>query len=89
MQSERKVKQMPVETSNALKIAVIEEQIKNINKNLEHISDNFDRMSTKLDELTAAMNRGKGAYAASLAIAGAIGAGAMSLITMVSAWAHK
>jgi len=66
------------EQQNALKIAVIEEQIVGLREQQRMhnaaTQKRFDGMEKKLDELTAIMNRGRGAYAASMALAAAIGA---------------
>ena len=68
---------MSDELHNSIKIAVVEEQIVGLREqqrahNLA-TQNRFDGMERKLDELTAIINRGKGAYAASLVIAGLIG----------------
>jgi hypothetical protein len=44
------------------------------------VGKRLDSIETKVDALTATMNRGRGAFAASLAISGTIGAGALALI---------
>lgn len=66
------------ELQNALKIAVIEEQIAGLREQSrvhnESTQRRLDRMEKKLDELTAIMNRGRGAYAASMVLAAGIGA---------------
>lgn len=66
------------EQQNAVRIAVIEEQIHGLRHQQKAHNDSalrrFDSMEKKIDELTAIMNRGKGAYAASMALAAAIGA---------------
>lgn len=66
------------ELQNALKIAVIEEQITGLREQSrvhnESTQRRLDRMEKKLDELTAIMNRGRGAYAASMVLAAGIGA---------------
>jgi hypothetical protein len=46
----------------------------------------MDRIEKKVDELNEVMNRGKGAYAASLAIAGVIGGCIVTIIKFV--WPH-
>ena len=65
------------EQQNAIKIAVIEEQIGGLREQqrAQHAiaKSRFDRMEKKLDDLTAIINRGKGAYAASLLLAGLVG----------------
>lgn len=67
-----------MEAQNAVKIAVLEEQIRGVREQQKAHNDStqrrFDELGEKLDDLTAIMNRGKGAYAASMIFAGAIGA---------------
>lgn len=80
------------EQQNALKIAVIEEQIVGLREQqrLYNVSTQkrFDAMETKLDELTAIMNRGRGAYAASMALAAGIGGILMELINVATSFTH-
>lgn len=75
------------ETDNAVKIAVVQEQIHGLREQArQHAAttkEQFDKLDSKVDELLAVMNRGRGAYAASLAIAGTIGAAALSAINYV------
>lgn len=63
---------------NAIEIAVIKEQISGLREqhrnHAETTKKQFDALGGKVDELLAAFNRGKGAYAASIALAGLIGA---------------
>ncbi len=72
------------EQQNALRIAVIEEQISGLREQQRaHNSSTqsrFDRVEQKLDELTAVINRGKGAYTASLVLAGLIGGFLLKII---------
>lgn len=72
-----------MEHENAIKIAVVEEQVRGLREQQKahHAETKGDLVSLQqaVYELTAVMNRGKGAYAASLAIAGAIGAFIMSV----------
>lgn len=76
------------EQQNAVRIAVIEEQIAGLRQQQrahnESTQRRFDGMEMKLDELTAIMNRGKGAFAASMALAAAIGAILIEAINVVS-----
>ena len=78
--------------ANAIKIAVIAEQISGLREQQKahnvSTQTRFDGMEKKLDDLTAIMNRGKGAYAASMAFAGAIGAVLMSVIAWASDLFH-
>lgn len=80
------------EQMNALKIAVIEEQIIGLREqqriNNVATQKRFDAMEKKLDELTAIMNRGKGAYAASMALAAGIGAILIEAINLISTFFH-
>lgn len=79
------------ERENAIKIAVVEEQIKGLREQqsahnkitqerFDGMARRFDGVEEKIDDLTTVMNRGKGAYAASMMIAGAIGAFALTLV---------
>ena len=81
------------EQQNALRIAVIEEQIGGLREQqrAHHSSaqSRFDRMERKLDELTAIINRGKGAYAASLVLAGLIGGFLLKLIGVMTAYFQR
>jgi hypothetical protein len=81
------------EQQNALKIAVIEEQIVGLREQQRAHNAatqiRFDSMEKKLDELTAIMNRGKGAYAASMALAAAIGAILIEAMSLFSSFVHS
>ena len=81
------------ENDNAVKIAVLEEQIKGVREQQRAHNDStqkrFDELNVKLDELTAIMNRGKGAYTASLVLAGAIGATILAVIGYAAEWLRK
>lgn len=78
------------EFDNAVKIAVVEEQIKGLrDQATAHNTSTISRLNHiegKVDELMAIMNRGKGAYAASLALASAIGAAAIVIANMLVKW---
>lgn len=84
---------MTDENANAIKIAVIEEQIRGLrDQSAAHqraTQTNFETLGGKVDELIAVMNRGKGAYAASLALAGALGAALLGIANMLMNWMHK
>ena len=75
------------EQRNAIKIAVIEEQVMGLREQQRGLYENtqkrFDHMEVKLDELTAVMNRGRGAYAASLMLAGAVGATLLKALSLM------
>ncbi len=79
---------LDIEQQNALKIAVVEEQVVGLREQLRlhnaAAQKRFDSMDRKLDELTAIMNRGKGAYAASMALAAGIGGIVMQLLHFIS-----
>jgi hypothetical protein len=81
------------EQQNALKIAVIEEQIVGLREQQRlhnaATQKRFDGMEKKIDELTAIMNRGRGAYAASMALAAGIGAILIEVITITSSFFHS
>lgn len=83
---------MDAEQQNAVKIAVIEEQIVGLREQQRAHNANaqtrFDSMERKLDELTAIMNRGKGAYAASMALAAAIGAILIQVMNFTTSFIH-
>ncbi len=81
------------EAQNAIDIAVLKEQINGLREQQKAHSEatkaQLNGMESKIDELTAVMNRGRGAYAASLVIAGAIGATALALISQISSYFHR
>ena len=81
------------EGNNAVKIAVLDEQIKGLREQASaHNSSTISRLNhieEKLDDLTAIMNRGKGAYAASLAIAGSIGAAVITALGYIYDHLHR
>ena len=66
------------EQEHAIRIAVLEEQIRGMREQQKShntaTQHRFDELDDKVDQLIAVMNRGKGAYAVSLALAGVIGA---------------
>jgi len=72
---------------------VIEEQIVGLREQQRAYNataqKRFDSMDTKLDELTAIMNRGKGAYAASMALAACIGAILIEVTNIVMSLIHS
>lgn len=81
------------EHANAMKIAVLEEQMVGLREQQRAhnaaTQKRFDGMEKKLDELTAIMNRGKGAYAASMALAAGIGAILIQIVNMGTAFLHS
>lgn len=78
---------------NTVKIAILETKIEGVREQQkahnESTQKRFDELNTKLDELTAIMNRGKGAFAASMAMAGAVGAVLMAGISWVLSLIHR
>jgi hypothetical protein len=78
----------PTPHPHAVRIAVIEEQILGLREQQrahhETAQRRLESLEKKLDELTAIMNRGRGAYAASMALAAGIGAFLMQAIDLVS-----
>lgn len=75
------------EHSNRVEIAVLKEQISGLREqhraHNESTQKRFDTLEEKVDSLVAVMNRGRGAYAASMVLAGVIGA----VILKYVAWA--
>lgn len=68
---------------NAVKIAVLEEQIKGIREQAAtHARDTrerFDSVDEKLEVLVATLNKGKGAYAVLFILSGMIGAAVIKM----------
>lgn len=81
------------ETSNAIKIAVIQEQVLGLREQHKASNDvtliRLNALEEKIDELTAIMNRGRGAYAASMALAASIGAVVIEAISRMAAYFHR
>lgn len=81
------------ETTNAIKIAVLQEQILGIREQQRAHNDSaqsrFNSLEDKLDEFTAILNRGRGAYAVSMALAAVIGATLLQAVGFVSSYVHK
>ncbi len=81
------------EQRNAIKIAVIEEQVVGLRTQqrmqYESTQKRFDHMDMKIDELTAVMNRGRGAYAASLMFAGTLGAALLKMVSLLIGYFGK
>jgi hypothetical protein len=72
---------------NEVKIAVMEEQIRGLREqhkvhSLETKRD-IGELSKKVDNLITIMNKGKGAYAVAIVIAGAVGVAAYAIIGKV------
>ena len=89
----RPIESIPSGHPHAIKIAVIEEQIFGLREqsraHSETAQKRFDSMEKKLDELTAIMNRGRGAYAASMALAAMLGALVLKGSAVLSSFFHK
>lgn len=81
------------ENENAIKIAVIQEQVLGLREQQKLYNDTaqrrFNGLEQKIDELTAIMNRGRGAYAASMALAAAIGAVLLEMVNIITSYFHK
>ena len=81
------------EMANAIKIAVLQEQISGLREQQRAHHDTaqvrFNSIEEKLDELTAIMNRGRGAYAASMMLAAGIGGVLIEMFTLISNFFHK
>lgn len=61
-------------------MADAEVQIAILQTKVQALTNEVTELKTAVKDLTDVMNRGKGAFAASLALAGAIGAGVMKLV---------
>ena len=81
------------EQENSIRIAVIEEQISALREQQRahnaSTQNRFDRMEKKIDEFTAIINRGRGAYAASLVLAGLVGGFVLKLITALMQYVQR
>ena len=81
------------ETANAIKIAVLQEQISGLREQQRAHNDTaqhrFNGIEDKIDELTAIMNRGRGAYAASMALAAGIGGLLLEAANIIGGYFHK
>ena len=82
-----------MEQRNALKIAVIEEKIVGLREqqaaHYATTQTRFDQLEHKVDELVAILNRGRGAYAASIALAASLGAVLIAVLHFVISSFHK
>jgi hypothetical protein len=76
-----------------VEIAVIKEQMGGLREQQKaHATETKDAIASvakDVKDLTAIMNRGKGAYAASMAFAGAIGAALVAVFSWVSEIFHS
>ena len=63
-------------TDPTVRIAVLETEVKALTKQVE-------KLTAAVEGLTEIMNRGKGAFAASMCLAGTIGAGIMKLLSFL------
>lgn len=77
-----------VERGTQVRIAVMEEQIRAIREQQRaHYTTTqrrFDDVERKMDDLLAVINRGRGAYAASLVVAGLVGGFLLKLGTFLT-----
>lgn len=84
---------MMSESENAIKIAVVQEQLLGLRAqqefNNETTQGRLNALEGKIDELAAIMNRGRGAYAASMALAAAIGGVLLEVINMATSYTHR
>lgn len=75
------------EAKNAVEIAVLREQINGLREqhkaHAQATASQFDRLGEKVDELIAIMNKGKGAYAVSIMVAGIISAALVKAVTYI------
>ena len=60
--------------SQDVEIAILQTEVK-------ELTAKVDKLTESVEKLTEVMNRGKGAFAASLALAGIIGAGILQLLS--------
>lgn len=61
------------EHENAIKIAVLETNQASTKSLLNRVESKVDELDSKIDTIISQLNRGKGAYVASLLIAGGLG----------------
>lgn len=82
-----------LEQENRLRIAVLQEQMGGLREQQRAHYDTtqrrFNALEDKIDELTAVLNRGRGAYAASMALAAGIGAFLVAVLELVTSYFHK
>ena len=82
-----------IEQENRLHIAVLQEQISGLREqqraHQQLIQSRFDQLDAKVNDLVAIMNRGKGAYAASMALVTGIGAVLIEIINLTFSYFHK
>lgn len=83
---EQRVRAAGAVSNNDIKIAVLEEQMRTMQKHLENIEKQIEsHMRTSADQnakIMETLNKGKGAFAASLIAAGGVG----SLIMLIANW---
>lgn len=66
-----------------------EVQIAILQTKVENLTDQVADLTQSVKDLTAVMNRGKGAFAASLALAGVIGAGIIQGVQYLFSLSHS
>jgi hypothetical protein len=78
--------------ANAVEIGRLQEQLRAVQaQQAAHAANTeklFDKLFNEIDDLKAAMNRGRGVFAASLTFAGILGGGAAALVEYLS-WVKK
>jgi hypothetical protein len=78
--------------TNAVEIGRLQEQLRAVQaQQAAHATNTeklFDKLFSEIDDLKAAMNRGRGVFAASLTFAGLVGGTAAALIEYLS-WVKK
>jgi hypothetical protein len=78
--------------TNAVEIGRLQEQLRAVQTQQAQYAANteklFDKLFNEIDVLKAALNRGRGVFAASLTIAGIIGGTATALVEYLS-WVKK
>lgn len=83
---EQRVRAAGAASNNDIKIAVLEEKMATMQKHLENIEKQIEsHMKTSADQnakIMETLNKGKGAFAASLVAAGGVG----SFFTAVASW---
>jgi hypothetical protein len=83
--------------SNAIKIAVVEEQVKGVREQqaahakdtrerFDFTNNKIDSLDAKIDELLASLNKGKGAYAMLVIMSGLIGAVVIKVAGVFVQW---
>jgi hypothetical protein len=81
------------EHENSVKIAVLQEQILGLREQQkahnESTQGKFAIIESKIDSILSTVNHGRGAYVASLAVLGTVGAAALGIISWIINYFHK